>query len=374
MDYTQLIDSTLHWISGLQTPNGALTMYPIRKAGDSSKICTYFSEFAGLALLLKPDTYGECVRRYMDWHMSRMNSSETDYNGEDGTVYDYTSTLLDDGTYQEEIVIDPATGGPLYDSTDSYAALFLHLLYEYVEATGDVGYIVQHRLEAGRTVRAMLCTMDKGLSWAKPDYKVKYLMDNCEVYRGVCSAEKLYSQIYLPNSFNDIDIADAKKQIEMLIELKKSLFDAIESILWNPKEEFYYVGAMEERKGIPESIDWKVFYPDALAQLFPVVMDLLAADHPRSVYLYEKFNQNFSNEETAWEEMRGENLGTHFINGLITYTAAKMGDNRRVVSFLETYLSTIVNKRYPFPAFIADCAQVALAADILRKNERRNEK
>lgn len=370
MDYSGLIDSTLYWLSGLQTPNGALTMYPIRKAGDSSKVCPYFSEFAGLALLLKPEIYGDCVRRYMDWHISRMNSSETDYNGEDGTVYDYTSTLLDDGTYQEKIMIDPATGGPLYDSTDSYAALFLHLLYEYSEATGDAGYVLRHKTEVRRTVRAMLCTMDNGLSWAKPDYKVKYLMDNSEVYRGVCSAEKLYSRIYLPNSFNDIDIQDAKDQIGMLLQLKKNLLDAIEDILWNPKGEFYYVGAMEERKGLPEEIDWKVFYPDALAQLFPVVMDLLPADHPRSLFLYEKFNRNFSTKDTAWEEMRGKRLGTHFVNGLIPYTAAKMGDDRRVIRYLKTYQSRIADAGYPFPAFIADCAQVALAADILRRNEK----
>ncbi|MHB1454064.1 MAG: hypothetical protein ACYCYM_08975 [Saccharofermentanales bacterium] len=368
MDYTALIDSNLEWLSSLQVPSGALTMYPVRQAGDCSKICPYFSEFAGLALLLRPEVYGDCVRRYLDWHISHMNTALTDYNGEDGTVYDYQLTLSADGAYIEEIMIDPATGGPLYDSTDSYAALFLHLLYEYGKATGDAAYILQHRAEVDRSVRAMLCTMDSGLTWAKPDYKVKYLMDNCEVYRGVCSAEKLYALIAQQGSAADAESIGAQEQRRKLLNLKEDLYAAIEEILWNKGDEAYYVGVMEEHKGIPETIDWTIFYPDALAQLFPVVMDILPAGHPRLVYLYEKFNCIFSAEDTSWEDMRGKRLGTHFINGLIPYTAAKMGDFARLGRYLEAFQTRIVDQGYPFPAFNADCAQVALAADILMRS------
>ena len=53
----------------------------------------YFADFAALALLGAGESYYENVRRYMDWHFAHLNTAETDYNGVDGTIYDYTVTL-----------------------------------------------------------------------------------------------------------------------------------------------------------------------------------------------------------------------------------------------------------------------------------------
>lgn len=367
MDISKLIDTSLDWIAEMQAPSGALPMYPVRKPGDSSKICPYFSEFAGLSLLLRPEKYGDNVRRYLDWHISRLNTAETDYNGEDGTIYDYILTLDEDGTFREEIMIDPSTGGPLYDSTDSYAALFLHLILEYSLATGNTGYIRSNTDAIDRSVKAMLCTLDDGLTWAKPDYKVKYLMDNCEVYRGLCSAVSIYSDILLPVCVDQKRAGYMNQEISRLTEIKKDLYEAIEKYLWNNADDSYYVGVVEGNKGIPEKTDWQLFYPDALAQLFPVIMDLASTDEPRAVSLYERFSQNFSTKDTAWERMKGNRLGKHYINGLIVYTAARMKDHDKVETYMEIFKKKIMDKGFPFPAFNSDVAKVAFAADILMK-------
>lgn len=367
MDLERLVDKNLEWIAGMQAPNGALPMYPVRKPGDSSKICPYFSEFAGLSLLLRPAKYSDNVRRYMDWHIAHLNTAETDYNGEEGTIYDYVLTLDEDGTFREEIMIDPATGGPLYDSTDSYAGLFLHLLLEYSRTTGDIGYIKSNADAIDRSVKAMLCTLDEGLTWAKPDYKVKYLMDNCEVYRGLCSAVDLYSEILLPGCADQERAEYVRQEIGRLTEIKKKLYESIERFLWNDADDSYYVGVVEGNKGIPEKTDWELFYPDALAQLFPVIMGLSSTENPRAVSLYKKFDQHFSTADTAWEKMKGQRLGKHFINGLIVYNAALMGDFSKVETYMKIFGEKIVDKGFSFPAYNADVAQVALAAEILMK-------
>lgn len=363
MDTNKLIDGILEWLASLQPSNGAFPMYPMKKPGDASKVCPYFSEFAGLALLLKPEQYGSCVQGYLDWHFAHLNTAATDYNGEDGTIYDYQLTLREDSGVSEEILMDTNTGKPSYDSTDSYAALFLELLWEYGEKTGDRHYVLTHREEMFRICRAMLCTLDNGLTWAKPDYPAKYLMDNCEVWKGLCAAEKLYS---LCGVGNGEEVPAVAVPLEEIVRLKGSLAEAIESCFTDPSTDYYYVGVTGVSNGFPETINMNIFYPDALAQLFPVVMGLVLPENPRSRRLYDKFNQYFSCEEVRWEEMRGKALGA-YMNGLIPYTAARMHDVNRVRRYLETYRQRFLETAHPYPAFNADCAQVALAADYIRE-------
>ena len=262
-----------------------------------------------------------------------------------------------DGGVSEEILLDPNTGTLSYDSTDSYAGLFLELLWEYGRTTGDTAYLLNHAPEVHRIYRAMLCTLDNGLTWAKPDYRAKYLMDNCEVYKGLTAAEKLYGFYYA----SGVDTAIAQTRLEEIPALKTMVFNAIETILWDENAQCYAVGATDVRQKFPETINWNTFYPDALAQLFPMVMGLLPPEHPRAQHLYDTFNAHYSNEETAWEELRGKRLQP-YLNGLIPYTAAYMGDTERVARFLETYRVRFIETGHPFPAFNADCAQVALAA------------
>ena len=51
-------------------------------------------------------------------------------------------------------------------------------MQKYVEKTGDKQYAIDHKAEIERIVNALYSTMVGGLTLAKPDYKVKYLMDN----------------------------------------------------------------------------------------------------------------------------------------------------------------------------------------------------
>lgn len=95
-----------------------------------------------MALLLKPEKYGENVKKYLDWYLSHLNTAETDVSGVDGTMYDYDLTFSADGKeVTEKVVVNDTTKENHYDSTDAYAAITLKILWDYAQACNDEQYI-----------------------------------------------------------------------------------------------------------------------------------------------------------------------------------------------------------------------------------------
>ena len=126
--YQKIATEEAAWLASLQIDNGALLM--TRGPNGDFTMNPYFADFAALALLGAGESYYENVRRYMDWHFDHLNTAQTDYNGVDGTIYDYTVTLSNGKLVSEKISIN-ADGKKSYDSTDSYAATFLCVVAKY---------------------------------------------------------------------------------------------------------------------------------------------------------------------------------------------------------------------------------------------------
>ena len=344
--YLKIATEEAAWLASLQAENGALLM----TSGPSGQFTMnpYFADFAALALLGAGEDYYENVRRYMDWHFDHLNTAETDYNGVDGTIYDYTITLSNGKVVSEKININ-ADGKKSYDSTDSYAATFLCVVAKYYEKTGDLAYLMAHSQDLRRLLNPIRQTMDKGLTFAKPDYRIKYLMDNCEVYEGLVAAEKLYTALGL------FELRDEAAN------LKKQVFDAIEEHMWM-EEKGYYEVALGVNNDSAYDFTWTNFYPCATAQVFPIFCGLLAPTDPRSIHLYNKFNEYFSTGErkATWEEMSTPDT---FYWGALAYTAALMGDNVRLEKYMTLYLK--IMKRHAYPLYNADAARVCMAAQLM---------
>jgi hypothetical protein len=344
--YRKIATEEAAWLASLQAENGALLM----TSGPSGQFTMnpYFADFAALALLGAGEDYYENVRRYMDWHFAHLNTAETDYNKLDGTIYDYTITLSYGKVVSEKININ-ADGKKSYDSTDSYAATFLCVVAKYYEKTGDLAYLMAHSQELRRLLNPIRKTMDKGLTFAKPDYRIKYLMDNCEVYEGLVAAEKLYTALGL------FELCDEAAN------LKKQVFDAIEEHMWM-EEKGYYEVALGVNNDSAYDFTWTNFYPCATAQVFPIFCGLLAPTDPRSIHLYNKFNEYFSTGErkATWEEMSTPDT---FYWGALAYTAALMGDNVRLEKYMTLYLK--IMKRHAYPLYNADAARVCMAAQLM---------
>ena len=344
--YQKIATEEAAWLASRQADNGALLM----TSGPNGEFTMnpYFADFAALALLGAGESYYENVRRYMDWHFDHLNTAQTDYNGVDGTIYDYTVKLSNGKVVSEKININ-AEGKKSYDSTDSYAATFLSVVAKYYEKTGDLAYLQANSRDLERLLNPIRQTMHKGLTFAKPDYRIKYLMDNCEVYDGLVAAEKIYEALGL---------SDLRAEAA---DLKKQVYDAIEKYMWQEKEGYYEV-ALGVNNDSAYAFTWSNFYPCATAQVFPIIFGLLKPTDARAIHLYNEFNAHFSTGEkkATWEEMTTPDT---FYWGALAYTAALMGDNARLETYMTLYLK--IMKRHAYPLYNADAARVCMAAQVM---------
>ncbi|MBR3768126.1 MAG: hypothetical protein IKL10_07810 [Clostridia bacterium] len=340
--FRTVFERETEWLASLQLENGAIPMTGA-KNGEVS-VNPYFSDFAALALLDDTEKYADNVKKYMDWHFGHLNTSETDYNGIDGTIYDYKITLSDGKIIEEKI--SEKDGRKSYDSTDSYAATFLMVINKYYNTTGDNEYIISRSREIERITKAMLSTLHKGLTFAKPDYEVKYLMDNSEVYEGMISAVSLFKNVISDTAYNGI-LKECEKAAAKLLK-------AFEKDLWNSHEKYYESGIFRDGKAISE-FSWDTYYPCATAQLFPVIHGVISAETQRANDLYDKFCETFN-----WEDF---DIPSTFCWGSNVYAAALMNDVDRVVTYMENYLDYSAEHEYPL--YNADSAKVCMAAYVM---------
>ena len=345
---TTVFETETAWLASLQLENGAIPM-TYAKNGVVA-VNPYFADFAALALLDNQEKYVDKVKAYMDWHFSHLNTADTDYNRVDGTIYDYSVTLENGKIVKEEITVKD--GKKSYDSTDSYAATFRMVLNKYYEKTGDTDYIIENGDDIVRVAEAMFSTINMGLTYAKPDYKVMYLMDNCEVYEGVKCAEKLLKII----SEKDDAYALTCTKFSYASEWIK---DTIENKLWNSEEKHYEAGIFADGSAISD-FTWDEFYPSATSQMFPIIHGVIPADSIRAGALYNSFC-----EEYNWQEF---DIPDSFCWGSNAYAAAVMGDTDSVITYMEYYVAKCM-LTHAYPLYNADAAKVAMAAYLLLNAE-----
>lgn len=350
-----LITSETAWIASLQVSNGALpmTLYSA-EPNRTVQVNPYFSDFAALALLEKPALYKAHVRRYLDWHFAHLNSKAQDVNGVSGTIYDYAETCDASGTVISEHAVVQG-GKKFYDSTDSYAALFLCVLKRYADTTHDYAYIKAHKSQIDRVTSAMRSTYYRGLTMATPSYKTKYLMDNCEVYRGAKAGAALYKTCF-PHD----------RRIKTLTSMQKTLHDAILKRYYH-KGHFYSALTHNNK---PYPFRWSRFYMDATAQVYPLTNGVISRYDARGKTVYAHFNRVWSGHPPthAWEKIA---IPDEYYWSELAEAAVYMHDYSRAMSYFKTYARKTSATAHAYPLYNADAAKTVLAARALYQQTRK---
>lgn len=119
----------------------------------------------------------------------------------------------------------------------------------------------------------MLSTFENGLTYAKPDYRIQYLMDNSEVYKGLIDAEWIYTNVIKNSS-----------KVAYYAQYRQSIGDTIENVLWIEKDNLY--SYYRDDAGNLGTTILTNFYADATAQLFPIWEELLSPTSQRALDLY----------------------------------------------------------------------------------------
>ncbi|PYX94107.1 MAG: hypothetical protein DMG67_02425 [Acidobacteria bacterium] len=308
--YQNNLTATAKWMAAnSMAPDGAI-LY------GSSQINPYYSNLAAIGLTKDPGSY-VIVQKWMEWYITHLNWP--DKWGLYGTTYDYD---YNNGT---------AASHNDADSTDSYAATFLSLAWAYY-STGDAGaqsYVrtLSYQLDAIGGVIVQTQQSD-GLTWAKPDYQIKYLMDNCEAYRGLRDLALIFQ-----NAFGDTAKAqyyNAKADL---------MLQGINGMWMNGSWAVYKDGV-----GNLAAPNYSVWYADATSQLFPVMQGVIAPNDARSVQVYSKFNAAWP----GWPTL-SFNAQDSFPWVMIADAAAVMGDTNRVNTYINSIQSKYVATGFPWP-------------------------
>lgn len=342
--FETIFESETQWLASLQLPNGAIPM--TYAANGELTMNPYFADFAALALLDSADKYADNVVRYMDWHFSHLNTAEEDFNGLDGTIYDYKITMKD-GQVVSEAVTNP--GGDSYDTTDSYAATFLTVVYKYLSKTGDSSYIAANAEALERITNVMFSNLQNGLTYAKPNHRVKYLMDNCEVYEGFIAAAGIFEEMVLSGKNEYAEMRD--KCSAMIPVIKEN----VNTKLWNYVGGHYKAGVTAYVRIPTKIFSWDTYYPQATCQLFPIICGVIDPGCERAKNMYEKFSESFH-----WEVF---DYPDPFYWGANVYAAAVMNDLDSVTEYMTNYLPLTEN--HSWPLYNMDSARVAMAAHIM---------
>jgi hypothetical protein len=307
--YQNNLSATAKWMAGVSVaPDGAI-LY------GSSEIVPYYSNLAAIGLTRNSGSYS-IVENWMKWYINHLNWP--DQWGVYGTIYDYTYN------HGAESSLNNA------DSTDSYAATFLSLAWAYY-STGNSNaqtYIKTLSYQLNAIANALLATQQSdGLTWAKPNYQIKYLMDNCEAYRGLRDAAMLFQ-----NAFND---ATTSQKLNSKAAL---MLQGINGMWMNGHWAVY-------KDGIGRFIgpNMGTWYPDATSQMFPVMQGVIPGSDSRSAQVYSAFNSAWP----GWPSL-SFNSQDPFPWVMIGSAAAQMGDASRVNTFINTLDAKYVNTGFPW--------------------------
>jgi len=302
-------DRERQWITTAQSNDGTIAM-----AGGRPDVIPYFGNLTEMAQLGRPEDLGG-VKKYLEWSLSNLNYP--DRWGLNGTIYD---RRLEGG------VLQSVYG---YDSADSYAATLLSLAAGYHLSSGDLN-LIRERYRDLSTVAEVITTLQDsdGLVWAKPNLQVKYLMDNCECYRGL----KDWSVLLAELGFKEwSDLYDRKAEF-----IKKGILEQF----WDENTaSFAWAVDQEGGKHFPSR---GKAYPGFFAQIYPVTFGVISPASGKAILAYQKLNE----ELPRWADLE---VGDPFPWSILGYAAVVMDDLSRADQFLENCRSSYIMTGRGFP-------------------------
>ena len=374
--YSAILEKEIEYLDKLTLECGAVGMYPPAVSSYSGKtlpavdgvspgeytkwpsarIVPYFSDTAVLGAIRADAAMGtESARanalKYINWYISHMNTAETDICGIAGTVYDYVVFQSSDGrtvevTEMEMYASQYPNGGNThnYDSTDSYAAMFLQILYEYAK-TYDESFLDGKDGLVQTLVEVMMSDYIKSLDLtiAKPNYPACYLRDNCEVYCGFVSAAGIYEEL----------LCDGAKAAECTLRAEK-VKNAILTRMWSQSDQCFLAAISDEGVSMFTN-DLNNFYPQASCQLFPLIFGVIEPNDDRAVITYERFKSDFG---ARWLTFDIETYPWC----ILVRAAVKMGDYEFAGKFIDAVNNRFVKRVHSAPYYNSESGSVMVAA------------
>jgi hypothetical protein len=308
-NYQANIVATSNWLAANSMGSDGSILY------SADTINPYYGNLAAAGLVKVPSLSAK-VTIWIQWVIDHLN--KVDKWGLTGTICDHSysagkATSLNDA-----------------DSTDSYAATFCSLVYQYylVGGINVKSFIASLIFQLDSIGQVIVRTQQSdGLTFAKPDYPIKYLMDNCEAYRGLRDLASLTGSLkatMLQIFYN----AQADKMLQGILNM------------WHSSPGVW----MTDKDAL--SLDMTKWYPDAVAQLYPMLYGVVFPSETKAKIAYGKFIGAWP----TWETLSFNNQD-EFPWCQVAYAAALMGDTDRANKYIKVIESKYVQNGFPWPWF-----------------------
>jgi hypothetical protein len=252
------------WVLSGQCPDGAIANHP-----PDGTVQPYLANFAALGLLRAATVTGDVRYSAAAWHWLSWYQGHMDASG-----------FIDDWTNSGCHLRD----GGVRDSTDAPAGLFLLTLLAaqrgFPRGAGGAPELPGFSAGITAALGAIEATQDTdGLTWAKPGYPVKYLMDQSEAYAGLVAAGELGRML------------GSAGIVERATRDATRMRQGVDG-LWDPVAGSYVWAVHAD--GQRDGATWSVLIPDALQQVWAVAFGLVSRD--RATRIMDRFRQ----EQPEW--------------------------------------------------------------------------
>lgn len=358
-NYQNDINATSNWLASRSATlsDGGVTLSDgaVRTGGGSQVINPYFANLA-VHGFVKNSAYYANVKNYMEWYWNHVswprhfNIDGCTVNPTSGDLYGAINDFNVTNTNPPHTgtAVTDTSGAHHPDSTDSYAATFLSLAWDYWQ-TGDTNarnYIKLITIGAngdrldyvGEVVLATL--QSNNLTCARPDFNIEYVEDNSEAYRGLQDLVNLYSALGATSKVNFYMpyVTDIQKAIASTDPNNKGA-------LWNSADGDFYTYTTVA--GVSGTVNWSTWFADAngpdgaVSEIFPIALGVISPTSQTAKNIWGTFQSHWRNQ---WTTLSADPDG--FPWAIVGYTAALMGDTQDASTFVQNVEKQFVNSSF----------------------------
>ena len=281
---------------------------------------------------------------WMEWYFAHLNAQ----SAPDGVPYEHFYRADGDG---ETTCLNPGDRALCHynDATDSAAATFFSVLWAAYKAGvhGEFFNTLERKQQIEKLAAVLLnLQQDDGLCWAKLDYRVKYLEDNCEVYAGLRDLAALEKTL-----FQDAERAQYYEQAARRVRegILRELYDA--------RSGLYHIAKFETGKLHKANLD--VWYADTQAQMWPHLWGVVAPDDAKTQAVVKALNSRWNGDIRPHWAVTPGGASNGWIESGVAYALLLSGDKVQTRTYLQAVkrlkLSDLPEqKRFAWPFSIAD--------------------
>ncbi|MBC8572208.1 hypothetical protein [Jingyaoa shaoxingensis] len=256
------------------------------------------------------ETEKKAVGRYLDWHTGIL--LETD--GKMGIYRKENGKLI----YKEKA-----------DSEDGYLGMYLFLMGKYLEKTENTDLPEYWKKGISLALKKIQSLMQDGITQVSEENTTVYLMDNLEVWKGMY----------------ELELA-GMEDTQAISEIRKKIQGQIEKTFWDDANQRWRIIGNSDLYHLAE------FYPDGVAQIYPLIYEFPVKEKKKQKVLYDQFTERFQ-----WQKLNKKRTG--FLWAITGMAAAQMGDINNLVELIENY-ETEYYKERKYPLYTGEAGWICM--------------